>query len=295
VTKTTLKVLNWLSKPRRYIERVLGSTVDTAPVASPSLAPAPQPIARAPSDAGRAPTYTGWCRVCGLSSAFRDMARPIRETYQCTHCKASMRERVTASAILAAHGHARALSLAELCQSRAFAGLAIYEPGVSGAFRRYLKPLSGYVNSFYWEGGIAGQKINDVRHEDLQNLSFPDDSFDLVISSDIFEHIRRPWEAFREVARVLKPGGMHIFSIPALNRMPEKTTYRVDTSGPQDVHILDPHYHGDGRGGKSLVYTDFGSDYIDSLAALGFRTFTNSDDHTDEQRLRVIAFTSLKV
>ncbi|MET3601802.1 class I SAM-dependent methyltransferase [Martelella mangrovi] len=200
-----------------------------------------------------------------------------------------------ASAILAAYGKAQMRGLAELARCPVFSDLAIYEPGVSGAYRSVFNALPGYQNSFYWDGGISGQKMNGVRHEDLMNLSFADESFDLVISSDIFEHIRRPWVAFREVARVLKRGGMHIFSIPALLPMDKETVYRVDTSGPEDVHILEPYFHGDGRGGKSLVYVDYGRDIIDILEEIGFRTFVNTDDHIDVERRRVIAFSCLKI
>lgn len=37
-----------------------------------------------------------------------------------------------------------------------------------------------------------------------------DESFDVVFSSDVFEHIDRPWLAAREIARILKPGGIVI-------------------------------------------------------------------------------------
>jgi Methyltransferase domain len=38
----------------------------------------------------------------------------------------------------------------------------------------------------------------------------PDESFDIVVSSDVFEHLDRPWLAAAEIARILKPGGLAI-------------------------------------------------------------------------------------
>ena len=38
----------------------------------------------------------------------------------------------------------------------------------------------------------------------------PDASFDLVFSSDVFEHIDRPWLAAPQIARILKPGGIAV-------------------------------------------------------------------------------------
>ena len=279
--------------------RTLANLLDRNDCEVPAIAPdipPKQPRADHPGlSLGRAPSYDGWCTVCGRAVTFADMSRPIRETFQCGHCRASLRERVTATAILAVHGRGRQVCIADLaCQPR-FAELAIYEPGVAGAYRQFLNALPGYQNSFYWEGGIPGQEMNNVRHEDLMHLSFPDQSFDLVITSDIFEHIRHPWVAFDNVWRVLKPGGTHIFSLPALRPMQESTLYRVDTSGSEDVYILEPHYHGDGRGGKSLVYTEYGADFFDRLQRQGFRTFEISDDHTDAERRRVVAFVSLKL
>ncbi len=40
--------------------------------------------------------------------------------------------------------------------------------------------------------------------------TIPDASFDLVLSSEVFEHINRPWLAAAEIARILRPGGLAI-------------------------------------------------------------------------------------
>jgi SAM-dependent methyltransferase len=40
--------------------------------------------------------------------------------------------------------------------------------------------------------------------------TIPDESFDIVMSSDVFEHLGRPWLAAAEIARILKPGGLAI-------------------------------------------------------------------------------------
>jgi SAM-dependent methyltransferase len=37
-----------------------------------------------------------------------------------------------------------------------------------------------------------------------------DESFDIVFSSDVFEHIDRPWLAAQEITRILKPGGIAV-------------------------------------------------------------------------------------
>jgi ubiquinone/menaquinone biosynthesis C-methylase UbiE len=59
-----------------------------------------------------------------------------------------------------------------------------------------------------------GQYKGEHRSEDLRALTFPDQSFDLFITSDVFEHVFEPEKGFGDIARVLKPGGMHIFTMP---------------------------------------------------------------------------------
>ena len=120
--------------------------------------------------------------------------------------------------------------------------LDIYEPGSLGPFRKYLRRLPNYVESQY-SPDIAGGSVRDrVRYEDLMHLSFPDASLDLVITSDVFEHVRKPHVAFAELHRVLRPGGAHVFTVPLRHPMPAHTVPRVDTSGDEDIHLLEPRY-----------------------------------------------------
>jgi SAM-dependent methyltransferase len=42
-------------------------------------------------------------------------------------------------------------------------------------------------------------------------LPYPDHRFDLLVSQSVLEHIERPLAAFREIRRVLKPGGRFVF------------------------------------------------------------------------------------
>jgi SAM-dependent methyltransferase len=46
-------------------------------------------------------------------------------------------------------------------------------------------------------------------------LPFPPGSFDVVVASDVLEHIDDDARAVREITRVLRPGGAFIFSVPA--------------------------------------------------------------------------------
>lgn len=116
----------------------------------------------------------------------------------------------------------------------------------------------------------SGQIIDGVRHEDLMQLSFPNQSFDLIVSNDVFEHVPQPAQAFRECARILAPGGTLIATFP-FHTDNEVSIIRAQPNGDKIIHYLEPIYHGNPlfRDG-SLVYTDFGWDILKTLQKSGF-------------------------
>ena len=60
-----------------------------------------------------------------------------------------------------------------------------------------------------WFGDLPVQPVSGVE------LPFGDASFDLVLSFDVFEHIRDSDAHLREVARVLRPGGRYLVQTPS--------------------------------------------------------------------------------
>lgn len=58
---------------------------------------------------------------------------------------------------------------------------------------------------------------------DIQNIDNIDcNTFDTVYSSQVIEHIQKPWKAISEIYRVLKPGGYAILSVPHLSGLHEE-------------------------------------------------------------------------
>jgi len=63
---------------------------------------------------------------------------------------------------------------------------------------------------------VAQQRgISNVSCMDGASLDFPDSSFDLVVASDVLEHIEDEAQALREWTRVLRPGGQLLIFVPA--------------------------------------------------------------------------------
>lgn len=56
---------------------------------------------------------------------------------------------------------------------------------------------------------------------DVSHLPLLSNSMDSVLSVQVFEHVANPFEAIREVGRVLRPGGVLLLSVPHLSRLHE--------------------------------------------------------------------------
>jgi len=57
---------------------------------------------------------------------------------------------------------------------------------------------------------------------DAQNLAFKDEIFDLVLFSEVLEHLPHPEKALNEIKRILKPNGILIISTPSKKSLYEK-------------------------------------------------------------------------
>lgn len=105
-----------------------------------------------------------------------------------------------------------------------------------GAYRRLLLPLCDRLielDRAPGPGMIAG---------DLETLPFPDASFDAVFCSQVLEHTPHPARAVAELARVTRPGGRLLVSLPHISHMHNE---------PHDYQRLTVH-------GLSLLLSELG-------------------------------------
>jgi len=86
----------------------------------------------------------------------------------------------------------------------------------------------------------AGAGARTVRG-DATRMPFPDGAFDRVIAAEVLEHIPDDWQALREIARVLRPGGQVAVTVPAW--LPERICWRLS----DDYHNV--------PGGHVRIYT----------------------------------------
>jgi SAM-dependent methyltransferase len=115
-----------------------------------------------------------------------------------------------------------------------------------------------YTKSFYDSGARPGSIRDDgAVCQDITSLTFEDGSFDLILSSDVLEHVPGLVRAFSETTRVLRPGGAHLFTVPPR----AKTRARAEMVHEEIHHVLPREYHLDPLNPNGiLAFWDVGPD-----------------------------------
>ena len=133
---------------------------------------------------------------------------------------------------------------------------------------KFRRECPGYTPSHFFPDVPRGEARDGFRSESLEEQSFDDEAFDLVITQDVMEHVLRPASAFSEIARTLKPGGAHVFTVPWYYWRPTSVRARLGPDGRIE-HLLEPDYHGNplDPSGGSLVVTDWGRELLDFIEA----------------------------
>lgn len=141
--------------------------------------------------------------------------------------------------------------------------ISIYNTSSEGGVHKFLKneyksnKITGkYFFSDYRDGNNLGVKINGVRNENLEKLTFQDASMDVIITEEVLEHVDDYKKALKEIHRVLRRGGVHIFTIPFHEN--NNTINRLTN----DKHVV---IHGDYLRKSIPVVTDFGLDIFNII------------------------------
>ena len=147
---------------------------------------------------------------------------------------------------------------------------AAYEMSARGPLVDFLRRrCASLVTSELIDGVEPGTRHDGVLCQNVERLTFADGSFDLCTSTEVFEHVQDDAEGFREVFRVLRPGGFFVFTVPLFDQA--ATVERMGWRDGERVHVLPAEYHADRyRGAVILVQRDYGRDIVDRLYAAGF-------------------------
>jgi SAM-dependent methyltransferase len=198
----------------------------------------------------------GYCPICEADVTFTAESETdipqkwqghwFRDKLKCSGCNSPPRERILAHFLEKFRPEWR--------------GLAIHEGSPGGwALSGKLRTQCEFYTPTQYDPTAPFGTISQAgwRNENLENQTFEDDSFDVVITQDVFEHLFNPGLAASEIARTLRPGGICLMTVPVMNPFGE-IERRAAIEGGRIVHLLPEKYHGNPVGdGRSLVTVDW--------------------------------------
>ena len=169
----------------------------------------------------------GYCHCCDSSTTFDARGEYLRDHYFCTRCGSIPRQRALA--------HVLSKWIPDWIDR------SIHESSPSVQF--LARRCRDYTVSQYFPDVPPGIVVDGVRCENLEMLTFADNQFDRFITQDVMEHVFDPPAAFGEIMRVVKPGGIHLVTVPI-------SPYRADSeccatkNGDTMCYLKEPNYHG---------------------------------------------------
>lgn len=166
-----------------------------------------------------------------------------------------------------------ALAMAEVLQNRVgdLGSSKAYELSSRGPLFRFLQcHTRELVFSEFFDDLQPGESHDGIMCQDVQNLTFADQSFDVCTSTDVLEHVPDDRVAFAELHRVLKPGGCVVFTVPL--DISSTTVERAKLSDRGTEHLLPPEFHNDHLRGAHQVmcFRNYGFDIVDRVREQGF-------------------------
>ncbi len=112
-----------------------------------------------------------------------------------------------------------------------------------------------FLGSEYAPNEADQKRIFPVPNIDITASGLPDNSFDFILSGDVLEHVPDLQAALCDSARILKPGGHLIASMPFAYGH-EETTIKARMMNGEIEYLAPPEYHGNPMdvAGGSLVF-----------------------------------------
>lgn len=135
----------------------------------------------------------------------------------------------------------------------------VLELDARSPLRHVLGASHTYIRSYWSPTETMGTARPDgARCEDISRLTMEDESLDLIVSSEVLEHVPDLTAAMQETERVLRRGGRHVFTVPV--RRFTRQRARLLPDGTIE-HLMPPEYHSDPLSPERiLAYWDVGTE-----------------------------------
>jgi len=200
--------------------------------------------------------HQGDCDICEKKVEFTARVSWFRDHLVCPVCASVPRERALMNVLKRYYPQYRKLKIHES------------SPIGRGVSARLARECRKYSMSHYFPETPLGDvnAVHKARCESLEQLTFANASFDLIITQDVMEHVFDPEAAFREIARVLKPGGAHLFTVPLVQKTEPSRRRAILEENGDVTHLLEAEYHGNPVSDEgSLVTMDWGYDIVSTI------------------------------
>ena len=180
----------------------------------------------------------------------------LREGHTCTSCGTSKRVRMIVWSI-------RALGID-------LAGANVLHFNQINDLEIFLRNSRSVYSTQFTRNEQPGADVNGLFNQDITELTFDDQTFDLAIHSETLEHVDDFSKGLQEVRRVLRPGGFQVYTVPLLHHRPTRRRARLRTDGSVE-HLLPPSFHGLEQ--EDLVFHEFGGEFIRTRSKAVYRIF----------------------
>lgn len=201
--------------------------------------------------------FRGFCPICESATVFLASGTWYRDQLVCPGCRSTVRERALTLRVKQIFPDWKVRKVHEIA------------PILRGFTLKLKEHCEDYVQSHWFPDQEQGSVYRGFRNENIEAQTFAEESFDLVISLDVMEHIFDPASAYREIYRTLKPGGAYVHTFPISKSQVAGMIDRAVRLPDGNVrHLVNPpQYHGnpiDDQG--SLVTKSYGYDIGDKIA-----------------------------
>ena len=215
------------------------------------------------------PVQCNLCGYCG-TAAYLDLADNwtttgidlLRENIVCQRCGSASRHR------------ALGIVVAQACreiEKQSLEKMVVLDTDPVSKLQSLFAGNSGYRRSGYSNTVPSGSELDPgILCVDLQKMPFGNESLNVLISSDVLEHVADDSLSFQEAHRVLRPGGRYIFTVPYAEERVVTQIRAVPVPGGEVVHRRCVQMHGDQKA-SILARRIYGADLVRQVEAVGFR------------------------